>query len=885
MNKNADVSSPARVDPAGRWGAISLTMSKLHLIFFLLLPACAGTAAAQTGAEALYDLDVRGLPLQEALGELQAQTRLPLLYSPELLKGKHSQCVIEDASSEALLTCVLRGTGLAARRLSSGTYVLEQTGEDVTLSGFIENAATGTPLPGATVYAPRTALGTTSNRYGFYSLTLPAGAQPLVFSYTGYRTQRDTLDLSTDMSRRVELRPRILLLDSLRIEGDRTPAQATQRPGVMRLTPRAIRQMPALLGATDALKTAQMLPGVTFGVEGTNSLYVRGGSADQNKILLDGIPLHHSSHLLGILSSFNPDVLERMTVFKGAFPAKYGGRLSSVIDVDLREGNRYEYESEGAIGLLSSRLMVEGPIREGKSAFLLAGRRSYADLVMQPFLTVDGEEAFGIYFYDVNGVVNHTFSPSDRLNVNLYSSRDRFYLKGAEQVVSTQLTWANLAGSLRWNHLFNDRLFNNTTLTFSRYGFYGDLFVIDDPRGTFNYKYLKGITGAGLRSDFEYFPVPNHTLSFGAVGKFRRYQPGRATFPVAQDGGGRRSTSLPAEPVKIDTWRGAVYAEDEWDATKRLRFILGLRGEAYFESGESHLSIQPRLSSRYSLNENVALRAAYASTRQYQHRLIATSSLVLPTDVWSPATSIIPPSRARQVSLSASYAPQGDPLFAEVGIYYKKMSRLSAYDDLVRFTNIGRDFEQHVTQGQGRSYGFEFLLRRTHGRTTGWLAYTLSWTNRQFDELNNGRPFPFRFDRRHALNLALTHRLSGSFLLSTTWTYATGQAISVPSGHYYGPDGVLEYLPSINNFRLPAYHRLDVGAIWDIGRNHTLAFGVYNAYNEVNPVFIERHRQVKTEDRQVFEEGPLVQEEGPLIHQGTGILPILPYVQYRFTLF
>lgn len=851
------------------------------LVSLLLLMGAGSVAAPSTTAQDMrepplrYDLNVQGEPLQDALERLQQLANLPLLYAPQLPEGKRSVCVIEEAVAEDVLDCVLEGTGLRARRLDSGTYTIEEMPEDATLSGFVKDAASGVPLPGATVVIPGTDRGTVSNRYGYYSINVPAGTYPLMFSYVGYKTRRDTFTIEGNISAGIRLSPKTVQLDPLTVEGSRARIQARKRPGISYVSPRAIRQLPALLGASDALKTLQRLPGVAFGTEGTSGLHVRGGSADQNKILLDGIPLHHTSHLLGILSSFNPDVLERMTLFKGAYPAKYGGRLSSVVDVNLRDANRQEYNLEGAVGLLSSRVLVEGPIQRGKTAFLVAGRRSYFDLALLPLQPIDGGTV-APYFYDINGKVSHILSPSDRLYLNLYTSRDRAALNAPVDNLQTEFTWANMAGSIRWNHLFSDQLLSNVRLTYSRFGFYGDLTVDDSHSIPFEYYYRTRIRDIGLRSDIEYFPSPAHGIQFGVEGHAKQFLPGRADF---EEGSMSASGDSLMNAADYSTLRGALYAEDAWQMSDRLLLTLGLRAEAYGVEGTSYLSLQPRLSARYNLLSNLTLRAAYSGTRQFQHRLAGSTLILLPFDLWAPATAVTPPARARLASAEIAFEPGHGNYQVEAGAFYKKMEGLAEYGGIVPFTNIGRNFEQHVSEGEGRSYGLEFLLRRRSGPTTGWLAYTLSWTNRRFDGLNDGEPFPFRYDRRHMLNLSVMHRLSGSFALSAAWTYATGQAITVPSGHYWGPSGgagtsSLVYAPSRNNYRMPPYHRLDLGATWDVGRNHTLAFGAYNVYNRVNPVVIQRRHLRPGE--------PGEPGEGPLVNKGLGVLPILPYVQYRF---
>ena len=863
----------------------------LGLLLGVTLAGSPAAAQAQPADVPRYSLALEDKPLRAVLERLTSKTNLALVYRTALVEGKRATCTRDQVPAPVLLRCVLGGTGLAARRLPSGTFVIEADGaseddESHTVSGYVEDAETGERLAGATVYAPGHEAGTTTNRYGFFSLTLPGGLTRLSFSYTGYTAVRDTLALRSDTSRSAALSPQTLRLAEVAVEGQRAAPrlEETSRMSRIEVPVEQIEQAPVLLGEADVFKTLQLLPGVKQGIEGTSGLYVRGGDPGQNLILLDGVPVYNASHLFGFLSVFNTHALQSVELSKGGFPARYGGRLSSVIDVRMKEGNLRDYRTRGSVGLLSSRITTEGPIIEGKTSYLVSGRRNYIDLVAQPFLPNEGATPTA-YFYDLNAKVNHIFSERDRLYLSAYAGRDRFGFEDVEgsELASAHLGWGNLTTALRWNHVYSGRLFSNARLTYSQYDFGVRVRAKSradrsSEKKVFQLDYGSDIRDVSAEVDFEYRPAPRHTVRFGAKGTAHLFQPGAAEFEVT---GTVPPDSL--SPERIPAQEGQLYVEHDARLTERLRANVGLHASAFHVEGRTYTALQPRLSARYLLPGGWGLKGSFATMRQYVH-LLTHSGVGLPTDLWVPATDRLRPQRAWQAGVGLSRTMGPYEMRAEG--YYKAMDNVITYEPGASYTNTG-SFEEKVATGRGWSYGAELFVQKKAGRTTGWLSYTLSWAGRQFDAINDGDAFPHRYDRRHSLSAVVTHRLSERFNLSGTWAYRTGRTETLPKATYRATGKPYNFVGSRtvygvhhygarNGFRMPAYHRLDLGVDWHLARAHpdegdhsahTLSFGLYNAYSHENVSFIH---SIKRED-------------GKAIARGLALLPALPYVNYEFS--
>lgn len=734
--------------------------------------------------------------------------------------------------------------------------------QTATLSGYVTDAASGEALIGATVIDLKSGKGAVANAFGFYSLTLPTDSVNLRISFIGFSTQFRNLNLKNDVSMNFELNGNVNL-EEVEIVGERNETQVEQsQMSRIDVSLDKVKALPVLFGERDVLKTIQLMPGVQSGTEGASGLYVRGGGPDQNLILLDGVPIYNASHLFGFFSIFNTDALNSVELIKGGFPAEYGGRLSSVIDMRMKEGNAKELKGEGGIGLIASRLTLEGPIAGDKTSFMVSGRRTYIDVLARPLIRAAGDGADGGYnFYDLNGKINHKFSNRSRVFLSGYLGRDRFfasdtyrYGSGSERTEETflaELSWGNAIAALRWNYIFNPRLFSNTTITYSQYDFEVGSSIEQRSIGgggedsEQRIAYTSGIRDWGAKIDFNYYPAPDHRVKFGSGYTYHTFIPGVSRF----------NSSSADDPFELTFGADEIYAhelasyvQDDWSVNERLRVNAGLHFGAFFVRDENYLSLQPRVSARYLVNELTAVKGSYAHMAQFLH-LLSNAGIGLPTDLWVPPTDRIQPQFADQVALGLVRTLPGG---FEVNVegYYKWMRNLIEYRDGASFVSGASNWEDQVAAGDGWSYGAEILLEKKVGKTSGWVGYTLSWTNRQFEELNFGEVFPYRYDRRHDLSVALTHVFSDRVDVGLVWVYGTGNAVSLPIERYERlPDqnnaffggGDVGHIASRNNYRMPAYHRLDVGVNlhkktkWG---ERTWNFGLYNAYSRQNPFFL-----------------------------------------------
>ncbi len=756
------------------------------------------------------------------------------------------------------------------------------------LSGTVRDAATGETLVGANLYAPEAETGTVTNAYGFFSLALPGPADSVavVVSYLGYQAR--VLRLAPGAGLDLGLEPARTELGTVDVVADRSAGEDTQMSAVSVPIAR-IKSMPALLGEVDVLKALQLLPGVQSGTEGTSGLYVRGGGPDQNLLLLDGAPVYNASHLFGFFSTFNADALKSVDLVKGGFPARYGGRLSSVIDLRMKEGNMKEIAGEGSVGLVASRLTLEGPILRDRASFLVSARRTYIDVLARPFMKPD--EQAGYYFYDLNAKANAVLSPADRIYASVYTGEDRFSFDVEDDFsrASGGLDWGNLTATLRWNRRLSPRLFANTALLFSRYRF--DVFAREEQRGTqgqeaatYSARYRSGIRDFGGRIDLDFVPGPAHYVRVGGGATRHRYSPGAVTAEQAGGGGPDLDETLTASP-EIDATEAFVYAEDDVRLSRALTVNAGVHASGFAVGSERFVSVQPRLAARLRLGDALAVRASYAAMEQYLH-LLTNAGIGLPTDLWLPATARVPPQSAHQVALGVTRT-FGARYEVSVEAYLKTMAGLIEYRDGASFLNTAfDDWESQVVTGDGRAYGAEVFLQRKTGRTTGWLGYTLAWSDRQFDALNGGARFPYRYDRRHDVSVVLSHRLSERVEFAANWVYGTGPAITLPTGRlpvfpddpaFGGFSSFFSYVAddygARGSFRMPAYHRFDLAlnlhkkTRWG---ERTLTLGAYNAYNRKNPFFVFLSEEF---------DGQTVR---PQFRQ-VSLFPIIPSVSYRFS--
>ncbi len=716
-----------------------------------------------------------------------------------------------------------------------------------TVSGSVKDGRTGEELIGASVrLKEKPSVGTVTNEYGFFSLTLDKGTYTLLIDFIGYSQAERVLVLDKSLKLDVPIGETAKQLDAVVVSARKADENIrTAQMGVERIDIKDVANIPVLFGEKDILKTIQLLPGVKSAGEGQSGFFVRGGAVDQNLILLDEAPVYNANHLLGFFSTFNSDAIKDATLLKGNAPPQYGGRLSSVLDIKMNEGNNQNFGGSGGIGLISSKLNLEGPIEKDKSSFLVTGRRTYADL----FLKLSSDSSINnntLYFYDLNAKVNYKLSATDRLFLSGYFGRDKLGF-------GTQfgINWGNTTGTARWNHVWNDKTFSNTSLIYSNYDY-----QIRIASGATDFRITSQIEDWNLKQEFQFFPNPSNSWRFGVNVIHHTVTPGNVTN-ASTDGTGINIGNL----QKRKSLESALYAGNEQEIGDKWSLNYGLRlsmfnvlgGSNYYnidakgnildtlkyaegEVVKTYLNLEPRVSLSYILNPSVSIKAAYARNTQNMH-LLSNSTTSSPTDRWVSSSNFIKPEIADQVSIGIfkNFADNKYEFSAET--YYKTMQNQVDYRDGADL-RINDVVETELLFGQGRAYGLEFLLKKKSGKFTGWIAYTLARTERQIDGVNKGNWYAARQDKTHDIAVVGIYQLNPKWTFGATWVYQTGNAVTFPSGKYTVADQILWYYTERNGYRMPAYHRLDLSATWQLKKkkhwSSELAFSVYNAYGREN---------------------------------------------------
>ena len=780
------------------------------------------------------------------------------------------------------------------------TNALAQT--KFTISGYVRDASSGETLIGAYVYeAANRAVGTSTNEYGFYSLTLPAGEHRLQVTFIGYTTLTQTVTLTQSQSLNFSLQPDDIILENeVEIIGERRDQNVeSTRMGVVELPMEQVKSLPALMGEVDVIRTLQLLPGVMSSGEGNVGFYVRGGGPDQNLILLDEAVVYNTGHLFGFFSVFNSDALKNTTLHKGNMPAEYGGRLSSVLDVQMKEGNNQSFHGEGGIGLISSRLTLEGPIQKNKSSFLISGRRTYADVLIKPFLKGTEFEGNGYYFYDLNTKINYQFSDKDRVFASGYFGRDVFDYKSVDEF-SLNMPWGNATATLRWNHVFSNKLFVNTSAIYNAFNF-----EANSKFNSFSSRFYSGVRDWNGKIDFDYFPSINHTLKFGTNYTYHTFTPYSYNASVGE-------TNFSNEDMnKQNAHELAFYVQDEFGLGEKLKINVGLRASGYQQMGPyqtvnidsnglltdtvvyaagkpivTYTGLEPRLGVRLALGQNSSLKGSITFTNQYIH-LVSNSGSTLPTDLWVPSTLRTKPQRGIQYSLGYFQNFLDNEFETSVEVYYKDLqSQIEFSDNYV--PSLNEPIEFNFVYGKGRTYGLELFLKKRHGKFNGWIGYTLARAERQFGELNAGDWFPTKYDRTHDVSVVLMYEPSKRWDLSLVWVYGTGQTFTPPVNLYF-IDGnpYVEYDDNRNSYRLAPYHRLDVSATFRLNKRENaklktdLVVSAYNAYSRWNPFFVYPNFELQTvEDPETGE----VSSTGgyKITLKQVSIFPIVPSITWNF---
>ncbi|OUJ72470.1 TonB-dependent receptor [Hymenobacter crusticola] len=748
-----------------------------------------------------------------------------------------------------------------------------------TLSGYVR-ADSKEALPGATVAAPALGTGVTADSTGFYSVSLPAGTQDLVISFIGYQTLTRTINLTKNQRLSFSLASANNELGEVVVQGSGTLEQKLRAPqmSVERLTAREAKLLPALFGEVDILKTLQLKPGVQNGGEGTSGLFVRGGSADQNLFLLDDAVVYNPSHLFGLFSVFNSDAVQSVDLYKGGFPAQYGGRLSSVVDVKLRQGNPEKIGVSGGIGLISSRLTVEGPVKKGKGSFLVSGRRTYFDIFTRQINKLnEGSPDYNpipdYYFYDFNFKANYKLGDNDQVFLTGYLGRDIFGFNSTNGF-NISFNWGNTVGSLRWNHVFSPKLYVNTTVSGTDYKY-----QIGNQLDQFGFGISSNIRDQAIRTDFDYALSKRHALKFGATVTNHQFGVGRLN---ANSGDGTLNIN---SDVHYTGQEAGVYISDNFRVNKNLQLDYGLRLTG-FQSGSDHFGgIEPRFAGRYSISPKTSLKLSYAQMYQYVH-LVTNSGATLPTDIWYPSRLNVKPQRSQQVATGVSFLLGNGKFLLTDEVYYKwAHHQVDFRDGAQLFANS--DLDAEFLFGNGWAYGNELYLEKKQGRTTGWIGYTLAWTKRKFPPqrgttgINNGETFYPTYDRRHNLTAVVLHQLSTRFNLTGSFVFSSGNPTTLPQSRFiyqdiYGANyNVVPVYPERNSYRLASYHRLDLGVVYKFRPRHgeqDLTLSIYNAYNHRNPYFIY-FDQVKDEQTNLV--------IGYRARQ-VSLFPVIPALTYNF---
>lgn len=761
--------------------------------------------------------------------------------------------------------------------------------EKFTLSGYVRDSLSGETLIGATVSVNGNGKNIASNQFGFYSITLPRGTYMVVATFAGYEMQPLTISLDRNIEQNFYLSVKPVLQEVIvsarRHDGNVTTAQM----GKIDLSINQVKSVPVLLGETDLLKTLQLLPGVRNAGEGNTGMYVRGGGPDQNLILLDDAIVYNTGHLFGFFSVFNSDAIKNISLVKGGMQAQYGGRLSSVLDVAMKEGNLNKFEVEGGIGAIASRLSVQGPLKKNKSSFIVSGRRTYVDLLVKPFVSEKSDfYGSGYYFYDLNAKVNYIFSEKDRLYLSGYFGRDVFTYRNARRAFRADIPWGNTTATLRWNHVFNRKLFANTTVVYNDYAF-----SFGAAQNDFNIKLSSGIHDWSAKTDFDLFASPQHKLRFGAALTHHTFTPNILS------GNQGDNQFFPDNEMRKYAGETGIYVQDDWEVSKRIKVNAGLRYSRFVQLGpykifsndingnksdsisygtnkpvKTYYGFEPRFTMRYAINNATSLKAAVTKNLQYIH-LVSNAGSTLPTDLWVPSTYRVKPQISWQYAAGFFKNFNNNMLETSVEVYYKRMDNQIEYRE--GYTPSLKDPEEDFVFGKGWSYGTELFINKTRGKLTGWIGYTLSWTWRQFDTLNGGIRFPSKYDRRHDLSVAGTYQLNKKWKFSAVFVYGSGNAVSLPERFYVIGGVFTQEYSKINQYRLAPYHRMDLSATltprtkpkqkWQ----QSWVFSIYNAYSRLNPYFIYFSQDGSPYD------GSLTMKT-----QQVSLFPIIPAITWNF---
>ncbi len=846
----------------------------------------------------LVTLELKNVPIEDIFQALEKQTGMFFSYESSLLKDLPK--VSLSAQDESLSYCLNR---LFANlpiifRITGKYIILKKKPRQYTVSGFVRDSASYESLINATVVEHTSGKGVTSNSYGFFSITLPAGKVVLSSSYIGYQRKEIVIELDRDTLVDIPL-PVQKALGEVVVRGRNPHSEVmSSRMGNLNLSSAHLKKLPVLFCEPDLLRALQQEPGIATGTEMFGGMFVRGGNGDDNLYLIDAIPVYNVNHLGGIFSTFNPDAIQHVDFYKGSFPARYGGRLSSVVDVRLKDGNMQHYHGNVSIGLISAKASFEGPIVKDRTSFNLSFRRTWLDALTTPALAVfnrtrdEGEETFAGYsFYDLNAKINHIFSPQSRIYANFYMGQDRLRITNWEKATGIRYgeeyiwRWGNIVTSLNWAYMISPKLFGNFSASYSKYSskmrdeqrsyerFWGEKEEEILFWKNYNERHFSSIEDAGFRSDFDLSPDPRHRIRFGSDYLYHTYRPEKKwrELLVEYPTGPSKQNVFTSDPI-VHAHEWGVYAEDDWLLHDKWKANIGGRFAAYHVEERMYTSFQPRVSLRYLIRNDLSLKASYVKMNQYVHQLSNTYAS-LPSDIWVPVTAKVKPMNSHQVSAGAYYNLRKMYDFSIEG-YYKTMDNLIEYQDNASLFPDYINWDDKISMGSGHSYGVEIMARKNEGRLSGWASYTLSWADRIFNDrmVNEGKRFPSRYDNRHKFNMTLIYKFNDKFDISTSWVYATGNNVTVNVDQYMSPQAGYwrELVLGRNAAKLADYHRLDLSFNYyrpkKKGRMGIWNVSLYNVYNRKNAFYLEysydTNNQLKIRQK--------------------GLIPILPSASYTY---
>jgi hypothetical protein len=732
-----------------------------------------------------------------------------------------------------------------------------------TLSGYVKDSANGESMMSASVYIAELNKGATTNEYGFYSLTLPQGTYTVRIGYLGYAGKQVVVDMSKDQRLNIEMSKANFEKEEVVITGERKGDNVESTDmGKQNVSIEMAKSIPALLGEVDILKTIQLLPGIMSSGEGNTGFNVRGGTADQNLVLLDNATVYNTGHLLGFFSIFNEDAIKDVTIIKGGMPAEYGGRISSVLDITMKDGDMKKWDVEGGIGLISSRLTVEGPLKKNKCSIIVSARRTYLDLILSPILAHISSGDFAgnsYYFYDINAKINYILSDKDRLYLSGYFGRDVVNFKDPGGTFSVNFPWGNTTGTLRWNHLFSDKLFLNTMVIYNDYAFKANTGF---QNVTFDLN--SGVQEATAKMDFEYSPFLGHLMKFGGQYNFHILTPYETNGTVGS------TTFLTTDQDKKYANEAAIYFQDDFDITNWLKMNLGVRGSLFnfmgpfreiqfdqygqatdtlnYKPGQNiklYWGVEPRASLRFKVDKTSSIKMGVTLNRQYIHQ-VSSATTTLPIDLWVPSTALVKPQTGLQGSVGYFRNFKDDMFETSVEVYYKYLWNQIEFGESAVPFNVSTDVEQQFVFGQGWCYGAEFFVKKARGKWTGWISYALAWAWRKFPDINDGLPFLAHYDRRHDLSIVQIYEINKHWKVSATFVFQSGNRTTLPVSFYLNQGQAVYVYGPRDWYEMPAYNRLDLGATYTIipkkvrkiHFSSDITFSIYNAYNRLNPFFL-----------------------------------------------